>query len=95
MKSRSMLMAGATAILATVWSMPALAQTAANTAATPDNGQRQDGDIIVTAQRRAESLNDVGMSVQAVDGDTLEQLRVNDLRDLSAVRHIDCRHLCR
>ena len=85
MKSRSMLMAGATAILATVWSMPALAQTAANTAATPDNGQRQDGDIIVTAQRRAESLNDVGMSVQAVDGDTLAQLRVSDLRDLSAV----------
>ncbi|HET6537687.1 MAG TPA: TonB-dependent receptor [Sphingopyxis sp.] len=44
-----------------------------------------EGDIIVTAQRRAESLNDVGMSVQAVDGATLEALRVTDVRDLSAV----------
>lgn len=44
-----------------------------------------EGDIIVTAQRRAESLNNVGMSVQAVDGATLEALRVTDVRDLSAV----------
>jgi iron complex outermembrane receptor protein len=44
-----------------------------------------DGDIIVTAQRRAESLNDVGMAVQAVDSATLEALRVTDVRDLTAV----------
>lgn len=43
------------------------------------------GDIIVTAQRRAESINDVGMAIQAVDGDTLEALRVTDVRDLTAV----------
>lgn len=43
------------------------------------------GDIIVTAQRRAESLNDVGMAVQAVDAGTLEALRVTDMRDLTTV----------
>ncbi|HEY0595413.1 TonB-dependent receptor plug domain-containing protein, partial [Sphingopyxis sp.] len=43
------------------------------------------GDIIVTAQRRAESMNDVGMAIQAVDGQTLENLRVTDMRDLTTV----------
>ncbi len=37
------------------------------------------GEIIVTAQRRAESLNDVAMAVQAVDADTLQALRVTDV----------------
>src|SRR3546814_3952191 len=44
-----------------------------------------EGDIIVTAQRRAESMNDIGMAIQAVDAETLEQLRVTDMRDLTAV----------
>ncbi|MCC2602208.1 TonB-dependent receptor [Sphingopyxis yananensis] len=44
-----------------------------------------DGEIIVTAQRRAESMNDVGMAIQAVDAGTLEALKVTDVRDLSAV----------
>lgn len=44
-----------------------------------------EGEIIVTAQRRAESMNDVGMAIQAVDGETLENLRVTDMRDLTAV----------
>ena len=43
------------------------------------------GEIIVTAQRRAESLNDVSMAVQAVDSETLQALRVTDVRDLTAV----------
>ena len=43
------------------------------------------GEIIVTAQRRAESLNDVSMAVQAVDAETLQALRVTDVRDLTAV----------
>jgi Outer membrane receptor proteins, mostly Fe transport len=40
--------------------------------------------IVVTAQRREESLNDVGMSIQAVRGELLDQLHVTDTRDLSA-----------
>src|SRR3546814_15800244 len=44
-----------------------------------------EGDIIVTAQRRAESMNDIGMAIQAVDAETLENLRVTAMRDLTAV----------
>jgi outer membrane receptor protein involved in Fe transport len=40
--------------------------------------------IIVTAQRREESANDVAMGIQAVRGDVLERLHVTDAKDLSA-----------
>jgi iron complex outermembrane receptor protein len=74
---RIFLLAGTAAGL--VGTMPAFAAEAeANPAA-------ETGDIIVTAQRRAESINDVGMAIQAVDGETLEALRVTDVRDLTAV----------
>lgn len=43
------------------------------------------GDIIVTAQRREESINRVGISIQALSSDTLQELRVNNVRDLTAV----------
>lgn len=42
-------------------------------------------DIIVTAQRREESINRVGLSIQALSSDTLQELRVNNVRDLTAV----------
>src|ERR1043165_9618328 len=42
-------------------------------------------EIVVTAQRRAESTNDVGMSIQAIDAQTLEALRVNSVRDLTTL----------
>jgi outer membrane receptor protein involved in Fe transport len=41
--------------------------------------------IVVTAQRREESANTVGMPIQAFRGETLERLRVTDARDLSTV----------
>lgn len=40
--------------------------------------------IIVTAQRREESANDVAMGIQAVRGEVLERLHVTDTKDLSA-----------
>jgi outer membrane receptor protein involved in Fe transport len=43
------------------------------------------GDIVVTAQRRAESINRVGISVQALESETLQELRVQNVRDLAAV----------
>ena len=42
-------------------------------------------EIVVTAQRRAESINDVGMSLQAIDADSLEALRVTSVRDLTTI----------
>ncbi|HWW55622.1 MAG TPA: TonB-dependent receptor [Sphingopyxis sp.] len=65
------------ALAAPVW--------AADAAAADADTASAQSEIIVTAQRRAESINDVGMAIQAVDGDTLESLRVTDMRDLTAV----------
>ena len=41
--------------------------------------------VVVTAQRREETVLDVPMAVQAFSGEDLEMLRVNDVKDLSAV----------
>lgn len=75
---RIILLAGTAAGLAIAAPAFAAEEAAANAASA-------EGEIIVTAQRRAESINDVGMAIQAVDGATLENLRVTDLRDLTAV----------
>ncbi len=41
--------------------------------------------IVVTAQRREESANSVGMAIQAFRGDTLEKLHVTNVKDLASV----------
>lgn len=71
------------ALLSSVaWVAPAFAQTAAAdpqasasaaTAAAPDNG-----DIIVTATKRAETLQSVPISVQALPTKALDQLNINN-----------------
>ncbi|TAJ42900.1 MAG: TonB-dependent receptor, partial [Chitinophagaceae bacterium] len=63
-------------------SQPVLAQNAPPAAETE---AADDGAIVVTAQRRAESINDVGLAIQAFSGDTLENLRVTSTEDLQAV----------
>lgn len=42
-----------------------------------------DGEIVVTARRRAENLQDVPISITAVSGDTLAAQGVGDLKDFS------------
>ena len=76
--TRIFLLAGAATGLAFTAPAFATGETAADSTAN-------ESDIIVTAQRRAESMNDVGMAIQAVDGQTLENLRVTDMRDLTTV----------
>lgn len=70
----------ATAALAIASAARAADQPAAESAS--DQGV---ADIVVTAQRRAESINRIGLSVQALSADTLQELRVNNIRDLTAV----------
>lgn len=41
--------------------------------------------IVVTAQRREESVDDIPMAIQAFAGEDLERLGISDVRDLSAV----------
>ncbi|MGE3691556.1 MAG: TonB-dependent receptor [Novosphingobium sp.] len=66
----------ATAMTIPLWAAPALAQGAAE-----DN----DGDIIVTAQRRSERLVDVPMTETAVSPETRSSVGVNTVRDLQTV----------
>jgi len=63
------------------------AATAADTAATaaaatPAATQSNDGEIIVTAQRRNESIQKVPLTIQALSGDTLSKLNVTTFNDL-------------
>lgn len=43
------------------------------------------GEIVVTAERREETANSVGMGIQAFSGEQLETLRVTDVKDLATV----------
>lgn len=60
---------------------PATASEAAD--ATADTGGVQD--IVVTAQRRSENINDVGVTIQAFSGDTLRSVGVTDASGLAQV----------
>ena len=71
------LLAGATAVQAQQ-AAPAAPATAAAETSNLD-------EIVVTAQRRSESINDIGMAVQAFSGNLLSTLRVNSVSDLSTV----------
>jgi iron complex outermembrane receptor protein len=62
--------------VASVLSVPALAQDAKTDSAVPD------GEIVVTATKRAESLQSVPISVSAIGGDTLAKARVNSVDSL-------------
>ncbi len=59
----------------------AFAQTPAAQVAEP--GRSPDADIIVTAQRREQRLQDVPVSISVVSGDALESGNVRTLQDLS------------
>lgn len=50
-----------------------------------DAAQMAPNAIIVTANRRAEAINDVGLAIQAFSGEQLSNLKVNSTEDLQAV----------
>ena len=69
-------------VLALSLGMPAFAQ------ATEDNSTANDGsvlgqDIVVTAQKRDENLQDVGIAIQAFSGDQLRALGVDKSSDIA------------
>jgi iron complex outermembrane receptor protein len=84
--ARTALLAGtAMALVAT----PAFAQDAASTSAETsaavqnETAPAADGEIVVTARRRAESLQDVPIAVTAYSGEQLESQGALDITDLS------------
>jgi len=61
------------------------AAPASTNAGSPQSGDASAGDIVVTARRREERLQEVPVSVTAVDGGTLAKAGVNNTADLPAV----------
>lgn len=78
------------ALILTGWSSPALAQKAApaapaQAASTPANEQTETGDIVVTAQRREERLQDVPISISAFSANTLERSGIQSSKELGQI----------
>lgn len=74
----------AIALMVVLGSSQASAQTQA-AQGEPEDVQAAGGDIVVTAQRRSESINSVPMSVQAFSGDQLTSSGVVDASGLALV----------
>lgn len=68
------------AALAIIWAGPVSAQGSA-----PQAGAGNDADIVVTAQRRSESLQDVPISITALSGETLAKAGIQDTESLATL----------
>jgi outer membrane receptor protein involved in Fe transport len=71
-------------ILSLLLAAPALAQDAAP-APAPEPDRSGVEEIIVTAQKREENINDIGMSIQAATGEQLAELGVTEPSQLDRV----------
>lgn len=69
-------------LLAITASGQALAQATSDNAQSSDSAASGVDEIIVTANRREQSLQDVPQSIAAISGDSLERLRITDFGDL-------------
>jgi len=84
--------ASATALATALWSAPAVAQETAESASTEvtaaaevDDASGNSGDsteIVITARKRSENLQDVPLSVVAVSGELMQQQGIKKLEDL-------------
>ena len=67
------------------WSLGLLATTMLSGLAAPAMAQEDVAaleEIVVTAQKRSENLQDVPFSIQAIGSERLEQLQVSDMTDV-------------
>jgi outer membrane receptor protein involved in Fe transport len=80
-----MIMSRRTALLACSSVVAVCLASAPPALAAEPNDTTQVEEIIVTAQKRAESINDIGMSIQAFSGETLEKAGVESAADLAQV----------
>jgi len=82
---RSNYMSSAAILAVSVASVLALTPPAhAQEAQASATGEAEIGDIIVTAQKRAQRLQDVGISITALTGDTLSSMGVRESVDIVA-----------
>lgn len=84
MKGTFRLLLGSVSIGCMVTALPVYAQQAQP--ATPPAATANDtDDIVVTANKREQNLNDVGLSITAVSGDALAERKVSSLEDIAAI----------
>lgn len=76
-QSKTKLALACTVALGALTNTPAIAQTSSSSLVLEE--------VIVTAQRKEQSANDVGMDIQTYSGESLEMLRVDSVADLTAV----------
>ncbi|MES2493664.1 MAG: TonB-dependent receptor [Pseudomonadota bacterium] len=81
-RKSGILLAGCSCAALLTFAAPALAQETPDTVA--DQGPAA-GEIIVTANKREQNLNTVGLSVAALSGDALTNQRIGDVADLARV----------
>ena len=72
-------------ILATSVAAIALSAGAASAQQAPTEGASQVDDVIVTARKREERLQDVPIAVTAVSGETLEREQINVIKDVAGL----------
>ncbi|HTU09954.1 MAG TPA: TonB-dependent receptor [Allosphingosinicella sp.] len=88
MRRIATLLAGTTFIAT---ASPAIAQDAAPAAQPADEAgataapDEDSGEVVVTARRREETLQDVPVAITAVSGDTLERRGINSVREVAAL----------
>ena len=85
MTNRKIVLMGAVAATAicAINIAPAMAADAASVAIADNAIVREE--VIVTAQKREQNINAIGMSIQAASGDKLQRLGVNDTADLQKI----------
>src|SRR5687768_6744091 len=77
MVRQSLVLCGVSAMALWAGAPPAHAQTSPTSTSVEE--------LVVTAQKREESINDVGMSIQAASGEKLQELGVQDTSDLQKI----------
>ena len=73
------------AAAAAILGLPASAAIAATAADAAAASPTSVGELVVTAQKREESIQNVGMSIQAASGDKLQKLGVTSTEDLQKI----------
>jgi iron complex outermembrane receptor protein len=82
MKKYELLAASAIALFT---AMPAMAQTTPTTTPAPTASDDYSNDVVVTATKREQTLQDVPISVSVTGAETVERARIVDLIDLQSV----------
>ncbi len=81
MKARhSNLLAGVATLAMLATAAPAMAQTADDGAETAAGASGSGNEIIVTAQKRAQNIQDVPISMEVVSGQRLDDFNSNDIK---------------